>query len=65
MKDEFEHQLYYDRLNIADMISYNAGAWLADTPRSVKGQKAVLWPKDAMLTLLERLAGQKALTERS
>lgn len=65
MKDEFEHQLYYDRLNITDMTGYNAGAWLADTPRSVKGQKTVLWPKDAMLTLLERLAGQKELTERS
>lgn len=56
MKDEFEHQLYYDRLNIAEMTGYNAGAWLADTPRTVKGQKNALWPKEAMLTLLERLA---------
>ncbi|WP_322406338.1 hypothetical protein U0358_11255 [Idiomarina sp. PL1-037] len=65
MRDEFEHQLYYDRLNIADMTGYNAGAWLADTPRSVKGQKTVLWPKDAMLTLLERLADQNRFKEEN
>lgn len=65
MKDEFEYQLYYDRLSITDITGYNAGAWLADTPRSVKSQKTVLWPKDAMFTLLESLAGRKEFLERS
>lgn len=65
MKDEFGYQLYYDRLSITDITGYNAGAWLADTPRSAKNQKTVLWPKDAMLTLLERLAGRKEFLERS
>ncbi|MEA3588161.1 hypothetical protein J6I75_07325 [Pseudidiomarina sp. 1APP75-27a] len=54
MKDEFEHQLYFDRLNVAEMTGYNAGAWLADTPRTVKG-KDYLWPNKEMLTLLSRL----------
>lgn len=55
MKDEFEHLLDYDGLNIAEMTGYSAGAWLADTPRTVKGN-GTLWPKNAMLELLSRLS---------
>ncbi|WP_219968252.1 MULTISPECIES: DUF6933 domain-containing protein [Pseudidiomarina] len=55
MKDEFDYQIYYDRLNIVEMTGYNAGAWLADTPRSTKDQRNPIWPKEAMLTLLASL----------
>lgn len=55
MKIEFEHQLYYSDLSVAQMLGYSTGAWLADTPRSVKG-RGYLWPIKEMLTLLEQLS---------
>lgn len=54
MRDEFEHQVYYDRIDITEITGYRSGAWLADTPRRVKGRKEVLWPGKEMLQLLER-----------
>lgn len=55
MKDELEHLLWYDKVNIAGLSGYRTGAWLADTPRTVKG-KGYLWPQKEMLNLLGRLA---------
>lgn len=58
MKDEIEHLLWYDQVNIVELNGYRTGAWLADTPRTVKG-KDVFWPKREMLDLLTRLSERK------
>ncbi len=63
MKDEIEHLLWYDRVNIVELSGYRIGAWLADTPRTVKG-KGFLWPQKEMLGLLDRLANTVALREK-
>lgn len=55
MKDEIEHLLWHDQANITELSGYRVGAWLADSPRNVKGQGS-LWPKKEMLALLDRLA---------
>ena len=55
MKNDFEHLLHYDQMKVAELTGYRAGAWFADTPRTVKG-KSCLWPKKAMFELLDRLA---------
>ena len=55
MKDELEHLLWYDKVNITELSAYRTGAWLADTPRTMKG-KGYLWPQKEMLNLLDRLA---------
>lgn len=55
MKDEFECLLEDDELHLAEMTGYNAGAWLAESPRTVKG-RGYLWPRKEMLGLLSRLA---------
>lgn len=41
-------------VNIAEMTGYRLGAWLSDTPRSIKGQ-GYLWPNKEMLKLLTDL----------
>ncbi|WP_210398141.1 DUF6933 domain-containing protein [Motiliproteus sediminis] len=55
MSQELEHALHYDNINVAEITGYRQGAWLAQTPRNVKGQ-GVLWPQKAMLELLSGLA---------
>jgi hypothetical protein len=55
MKDELEHLLAYDNLDIAEQTGYRLGVWLADTPRTVKG-RGWLWPQKKMLALLASLA---------
>lgn len=55
MKDEVEHLLWHNQTDIAALNGYRTGAWLADTPRTVKG-KGVLWPQREMLALLETLS---------
>ncbi len=54
MEQDLEHALRYDNINIAEITGYRQGAWMAQTPRTVKGQ-GVLWPQKAMLELLSRL----------
>lgn len=55
MKRGVEHLIQFDNLNVAELTGYTLGAWLADSPRSVKG-KNFIWPKKALLELLTRLA---------
>lgn len=54
MKSDLEHLLWYDQANIADLSGCRLGAWLADSPRNVKGRGS-LWPQREMLALLDRL----------
>jgi len=58
MKEEFDHLLHYDQLNVAEITGYNAGAWLAESPRTVKG-RGYLWPHKEMMGLLSRLASRE------
>src|SRR5690606_3972523 len=57
MKFEIECSLSHNEANIADVTGYRVGAWLADTPRTVKG-RGYLWPQKAMLELLTELSTQ-------
>lgn len=57
MKEEIEHLLWYEQVDIADMMGYRLGAWLASMPRSVKN-RGYLWPHKEMLGLLSGLANQ-------
>lgn len=57
MGQDLEHALRYDNINIAEITGYRQGAWMAQTPRTVKGQ-GVLWPQKAMLEVLTRLASR-------
>jgi hypothetical protein len=60
---KFEIECYLaDGVNIADMTGYRLGAWLADTPRSVKGQ-GYLWPNKEMLSLLTGSANNNGNTK--
>ena len=54
MKQDLECILWYDNLPITDLSPYRTGAHLADHPCTVKGLKGCIWPKRAMLDLLER-----------
>ena len=63
MKEEIEHLLWHDNANISDLSGYRLGAWLADTPRSIRGR--YLWPKQEMLKLLGELARTPAQTKAS
>ncbi|WP_299774678.1 hypothetical protein [uncultured Pseudoteredinibacter sp.] len=56
MKGDIEHSLYYHESKVADLSSYRTGAWLADRPTKVKGQKDYLWPQQEMLALLDKAA---------
>jgi hypothetical protein len=57
MAGDIEHMLRFDHAKLDDMCSYRTGAWLADRPCTVKGQKDCIWPDRAMLALLTQ-AGQ-------
>lgn len=54
MKQDLEHQIWYDNLSISDLAPYSTGAFLAERPCTVKGVKGCIWPKRAMLELLEQ-----------
>ena len=54
MAGEFEHRLWFDKARLEDICSHATGAWLADRPCTVKGQKECIWPDRAMLMLLDR-----------
>ncbi len=62
MGQELEHALHYDNINVAEITGYRQGAWMAQTPRTVKGQ-GVLWPQKAMLELLSGLASSAQCEE--
>jgi hypothetical protein len=64
MKFELSCLVEDDGLNVAEITGYRAGAWLADTPRTIKA-KGTLWPKDAMLALLDGIAGRQHQRARS
>jgi hypothetical protein len=48
----------HDNINVAEITGYRQGAWLAQAPRTVKGQ-GVLWPQKAMLERLTALASDE------
>lgn len=52
MAGDIEHMLWHDNANIDDISHYRTGAWLAQKPCNVKGQKEYIWPQKAMLELL-------------
>lgn len=55
MKQDLEHQIWYDNLSIGDLAAYSAGAWLADRPCTVKGSKGCIWPQREVLGLLDSI----------
>ena len=59
IKGDIESMLWHEQVNLAEITGYSVGAWLADSPSSVRGQ-GYLHPKKEMLQLLE-VAG-KAIT---
>lgn len=56
MKGDIEHMLWFDNVDVADLSGYRAGVWLSDRPCNVKGKKGCIWPKEAMLELLDSFA---------
>ncbi|MGP4845557.1 DUF6933 domain-containing protein [Marinobacter sp. 1Y8] len=58
MKQDLDCMLWYDNLAIADLAPYHTGAHLADHPCTVKGVKDCIWPRKAMLELLDGIAAQ-------
>lgn len=55
MAGDFERMLWFEEAKLEDICSYSTGAWLADRPCTVKGQKDCIWPDRAMLALLNRV----------
>ncbi len=55
MAGDFERMLWIEEARLEDICSYSTGAWLADRPCTVKGQKDCIWPDRAMLALLNRV----------
>jgi len=66
MKGDVEHMLNYDGVAVTELSGVRTGAWLADRPCNIKGQKECVWPQQAMHCLLdaaaEHLATQEAPT---
>lgn len=52
MAENIDHRLYFDNVDVQDLSPYRIGAWLAERPCNVKGQKDYIWPKKAILALL-------------
>lgn len=53
IKGDVEHMVWYDDAKIVDLSGPKIGAWLADSPCSIKGQKDFIIPNKAMLELLD------------
>ena len=53
MKQDLDHLLWYDQLQITDLAPYSAGGWLAQRPCMAKGVKDCIWPQRAMFALLD------------
>ena len=54
LKDDLEYWLYYHEISVAEITGYRASADMAGLIRGIKGKDYVV-PKEAMLTLLDRL----------
>lgn len=55
IKLDLEHVVLREDVHIAEITGYRVGAWLADRPTVLKGRQ-VIWPRDAFLEMLARLA---------
>jgi hypothetical protein len=55
MAGDIQHMLLFEQADLDAICSYRTGAWLADRPCTVKGQKDCIWPDKAMLALLNQL----------
>lgn len=51
---EVEHKLWFEQVNVADLLPYSTSAWLSDRPCMIKGQKDCIWPIRSIAELLER-----------
>jgi hypothetical protein len=54
MKGDLEYSIWSNNTNLDDVSAYGAGAWLADRPCTIKGQRDCIWPDRAMLQLLSK-----------
>lgn len=45
MKKDIEHLIWYDDVDVSQITGNRVGAWLADRPCNVKGQKDCIWPQ--------------------
>jgi hypothetical protein len=54
IKGDVEHMIWYDDAQVADLSGPKVGAWLADKPCNIKGQKKFVMPNEAMLELLDK-----------
>jgi hypothetical protein len=52
MAQDLAHAVDYQGVSVADILGYRLGAWLAERPCTVKGQKDCIWPVREMKTLL-------------
>ena len=53
MGQDLEGMLDYDQCSVMDLSPYRTGAWLADSPCTLKGLRDCLCPTRAMLELLD------------
>ncbi|MEO9587613.1 MULTISPECIES: hypothetical protein [Marinobacter] len=58
MKQDLEHQIWYDNLSITDLAPHSTSAWLAERPCTGKTIKGCIWPKRAMLELVKTFAAK-------
>jgi len=53
MAGDIENFLHYDQVDVSQITGNRIGAWLAARPCNIKGQKACVFPAEAMLGLLD------------
>ena len=56
MAGDIEQFLWYDQVNISEITGNRIGAWLAQRPCNIKGQKDCIFPGEAMFELLDKAA---------
>ena len=52
---DVEHQLWYEDMDVGELLPYSTSAWLSERPCKVKGQKDCIWPIDSMKAILDRV----------
>lgn len=53
VKGDIEQMIDYDDAQLVDLSGPKVGAWLADSPCTIKGRKGFIVPKKMMLKLLD------------
>jgi len=70
MKADFEHMLWFNKVDVMNISAYRTAAWLADRPCSVKcrdegaakSKKDCVWPIQAILALLDTISVEDEAT---